>query len=134
MDPTLIWLCSLPRRNGGHCVVDVDPLPHRLGPGESLQLGLCSVGFPLPSALRGVSAVFIVSLTWWVCVPTPAVDVVTASSCLSRGAGSSRLVPSAERTSTADVGVPVGPGDSSLCEDGAGVQRVHGRATQANGL
>jgi hypothetical protein len=43
-------------------------------------------------------------------------------------------VPSAERTSTADMGVPVGPGDSSSCEDGAGVQRVHGRARQANGL
>jgi hypothetical protein len=101
--------------------MDVDPLPHRLGPGGLLQLGLCSVGFPLPSALRGVSAVFTVSLTWWVCVPTSVVDVVAASSCSSRGAGSSRLVPSAERTSTADVGVPIGPGDSSSHEDGAGV-------------
>jgi hypothetical protein len=98
--------------------VDVDPLPHRLGPGGSLQLELCSVGFPLPSALRGVSAVFTVSFTWWVCVPTLAVDVVVTSSCSSRGAGSSRLVSSAERMSTADVGV----------------QRVHGRARQANGL
>jgi hypothetical protein len=106
--------------------VDVDPLPHRLGPGGSLQLGLCSVGFPLPLASQGVSVVFIVSLTWWVCVPTPAVDVVAASSWSSRGAGSSRLVPSAERTSTADVGIPVGPDDSSSREDRAGVQRVHG--------
>jgi hypothetical protein len=114
--------------------VDVDPLPHRLGPGGSLQLGLCSVGFPLPSALRGVSVVFTVSLTWWVCVPTPAVDVIAASSFSSRGAGSSRLVPNAERTSTADVCVPVGLGDNSSREDGAGVQRVHGRARQANGL
>jgi hypothetical protein len=114
--------------------VDVDPLPHRLGLGGSLQLGLCSVGFPLPSALRGVSVVFTVILTWWVGIPTPAVDVVAASSCSSRGASSSRPVPSAERTSTADVGVPVGPGDSSSREDGAGVQRVHGRARQANGL
>jgi hypothetical protein len=78
--------------------------------------------------------VFTVSLTWWVCVPTPAVDVVAASSCSSRGAGSSRLVSSAERTSTADVGVPVGPGDSSSREDGASVQRVHGQARQTNGL
>jgi hypothetical protein len=114
--------------------VDVDPLPHRLEPGGSLQLGLCSVGFPLPSTLRGVSAVFTVSLTWWVCVPTPAVDVVTASSCSSRGVGSSRLVPSAERTFIADVGVPVGLGNSSSRDDGAGVQRVYGRARQANGL
>jgi hypothetical protein len=106
--------------------VDVDPLPHRLGPDGSLQLGLCSVGFPLPSALRGVSAVFTISLTWWVCVPTPTVDVVAASSCSSRGASSSQLVPSVERTSTADVDVSVGPGDSSSREDGAGVQRVHG--------
>jgi hypothetical protein len=59
-------------------------------------------------------------------VPTLAVDVVATSSCSSRGAGSSRLVPSAERTSTTDVGVPMGPGDSSSREDGAGVQRVHG--------
>jgi hypothetical protein len=114
--------------------VDVDPLPHRLRLDGSLQLGLCSVGFPLPSALRDVSAVFTISLTWWLCVPSPAVDVVAASSCSSRGAGSSRLVPSAERTSTADVGVPVGPGDSSSREDAAGVLRVHERARQANGL
>jgi hypothetical protein len=59
-----------------------------------------------------------------VCVPTPAVDVVATFSCSSRGAGSSRLGPSAERMSTADVGVPVGPGDSSSREDGADVQRV----------
>ena len=35
----------------GHCVVDVGPLPHCLGPGGSVQLGLCSVGFYLPAAL-----------------------------------------------------------------------------------
>jgi hypothetical protein len=87
---------------------------------------LCSVGFPLLSALRGVSAVFTVSLTWWVCVPTPAVDVVATSNCSSRGAGSSRLVPSAKQTSIADMGVPVGPDDSSSRENGADVQRVHG--------
>jgi hypothetical protein len=107
--------------------VDVDPLPHRLGSGGSLQLGLCSVGFPLPSALRGMSAVYTVNLTWWVCVPTPAVDVVMTSSCSSRGASSSRLVPSAEHMSTTNVGVPVGLGDSFSREDGAGVQRVHER-------
>jgi hypothetical protein len=128
VDPTLVWLCSLPWRNGGHYVVDVDPLPHWLGLGGSLQLGLCSVSFPLPPTLRGMSAVFTVSLTWWVCVPTPAMDVVVASSCSSYGAGSSWLVPRSARTSTADVGVPVGRGDSSSREDRAGIQRVHGRS------
>jgi hypothetical protein len=108
--------------------MDVDLLSHRLGLDGSQQLWLYSVGFPLPLALRGVSAVFTVSLTWWVCVPTPAVDMVAASSFSSRGAGSSQLVSSVERTSTADVGVPVGPGDSSSREDGAGVQRLHGQA------
>jgi hypothetical protein len=51
--------------------------------------GLCNVGFPLPSTLRGVLVVFTVNLTWWVCVPTPVVDVVEASSCSSHGASSS---------------------------------------------
>jgi hypothetical protein len=64
MDPTLVWLCSLPRRNGEHCVVDVDPLPHRLGPGGSLQLGLCKVDFPLPSASLG-GCVYLLQLWMW---------------------------------------------------------------------
>jgi hypothetical protein len=134
VDPTLVRLCSLLRWNRGHYVMDVDPLPHWLGLGGSLQLGLYSVGFPLLLALQGMLAVFIVSLTWWVCVPTPAVDVVTASNCLSRGASSSWLVPRLACMSTTNVGVLVGLGDSSSCEDRAGIQRVHEWARQAHGL
>ena len=41
----------------------------------SVQLGLCSVGFSLPAALRGLSLDFVLIVTWWMHVPAPAVDV-----------------------------------------------------------
>ena len=60
--------------------MDVGPLPHCLGLGGSVQLGLRSVGFSLPAALRGVSLDFVLIVTWWMRVPALVVDVGSSTS------------------------------------------------------
>jgi hypothetical protein len=134
VDPALVCLGSLPWRNRGHCTMDVDPLPHWLGPGGSVQLGppQCCLSF-IASFARHV-----VGLR-----PQPhLVDACTYSSC---GCGSIfRLIVlrwclcvtgSQVNTHVGSLsGHTVGTTFEFRMQGWTGVQRVHQWARQAHGL
>ena len=134
MDTALVCLRSLPRRHGGQRVVDVHPLPHRLGHGGAVQLGFRGVGVPLPPPLRGVSSEFGELDIRWLPVPPPAVDVVSSTSWSSNDFASSSVVRRGSSLSTSDTCISLGPGLSSLRQDEEGLPRVHERARCAHGL
>ena len=134
MDPALVWLRSLPRRNGRQRFVDVHPLPHGLGHGGAVQLGFRGVGVPLPPPLRGVSSDFGEPVTRWLPLPPPAVDVVSSTSWSSHSFASSSVVRRGSSSSTSDTCISLGPGLSALRPDEEGLPRVHERARCAHGL
>jgi hypothetical protein len=94
--------------------MDVSTLPDWLGHDRRLQLGSWSVGLPLETTMQGLSSIIKVRVLRWLCVPTPAMDVVTDTRRSPERVRSSWVVHRSQAAHEAHGCLPLEPGPGTL--------------------